>query len=137
MCETNESSSDDAQYLLRWIERHGKQQFTKREAHQHGRRRFPKADKIDPALKELARRGYTRPLPLEATGAGRPPSPTFEVNPEVFDFSNAKKRTQNTQNSTDNTAPPSPGGNSEDIEYTSGQFEKSISEPDPDEWGEV
>ncbi len=75
--------SSDAQYVASWIERHGRQEFTKREAQQHGRRRFPHADDIDPALTELVRRGYIRLQPVKAGGPGRPPSPTYEVSPKV------------------------------------------------------
>ena len=75
---------EDAQFLLRWIIRRGQQEFTKRDAHQHGKRRFPKANDIDPALNELVRRGNIRLRPGEAAGPGRPPSPTYEVNPAVF-----------------------------------------------------
>ncbi len=79
-----DSADDDARYVLRWIERHGRREFTKSEAQHHGKRRFPKADDIDPALAELTRRGYIRLRPTEATGPGRPPSPTYEVNPATF-----------------------------------------------------
>ncbi len=84
MMHAKEENGDaDAQYVLRWIERHSRSEFTKSEAQHHGKRRFPKADDIDPALMELERRGYIRPLlPLKPwTGPGRPPSPTYEVNP--------------------------------------------------------
>jgi len=85
MMRAKEGTEDeDARYLLRWIERHGRREFTKRDAHQHGKRRFPKADDIDPALAELTRRGYIRLRPSETTGPGRPPSPSYDVNPAAF-----------------------------------------------------
>jgi hypothetical protein len=84
MVASEETADDDARYVLRWIERHGRRQFTKSEAQHHGKRRFPKADDIDPALAELTQRGYIRLRPAEATGPGRPPSPTYDVNPLVF-----------------------------------------------------
>ena len=74
-------AEDDARYLLRWIERHGRREFTKSEAQHHGKRRFPRAEDIDPALGELTRRGFIRPKPTQATGPGRPPSPAYETNP--------------------------------------------------------
>jgi hypothetical protein len=103
---------DDARYVLRWIARHGLRSFSKRDAQQHGRRRFPKADDIDPALDELVRRGYIRLRPAEPTGPGRPPSPTYEVNPAIFDGEGAKTCTQYTQYS----AGESKNTNSENIE---------------------
>ncbi|MBX3426609.1 MAG: DUF3987 domain-containing protein [Pirellulales bacterium] len=104
MMQAKEDSSDaDARYVLRWIERHGRREFTKRDAHQHGKRRFPKADDIDAALGELTRRGYVRLRPAEAPGPGRPPSPTYEVNPAAFDGAKPEKRSHNSHN-----APASP-----------------------------
>ena len=61
MLASEDTGDDDARYVLRWIERHGRREFTKSEAQHHGKRRFPKADDIDPALAELTRRGYIRP----------------------------------------------------------------------------
>lgn len=78
------SCDDDAQYVLRWIERHERREFTKSEAQHHGKRRFARADDIDPSLTELTRRGYIRSRPIEVVGPGRPPSPTYEVNPAAF-----------------------------------------------------
>jgi hypothetical protein len=92
------SDDDDARYVLRWIERHGRLEFTKRDVHQHGKRRFPKADDIDPALAELTRRGYIRLQPLNAAGPGRPPSPSYEVNPTTFASANGERRSHNSQN---------------------------------------
>jgi hypothetical protein len=88
---------DDARYVLRWIERHHRQEFTKRDAQQHGKRRFPRADDIDPALAELTRRGYIRLRPLEATGPGRPDSPAYEVNPAFIECE-ARKCSHYSQN---------------------------------------
>lgn len=90
---------DDARYVLKWIKRHDKRDFTKREAQQHGKRRFPKADDIDPALDELVRRGYIRLKPSERSSLGRKPSPRYEVNPAVFSTKEPQKRSQNAQNS--------------------------------------
>ncbi len=99
MQANDDTTADDARYVLQWIIRHGRREFTKREAQQHGKRRFRKADDIDPALAELARRGYIRPKPQDASGPGRPPSPAYEVNPAVFDSENAEKCSHNSQKS--------------------------------------
>lgn len=74
----------DARYVLRWIERHQKKSFSKRDAQQHGKRRFKKSADIEPALTELKERGYIRALQSERKGPGRPKSEQYEVNPEVF-----------------------------------------------------
>ena len=73
---------DDAQYVLRWIQRNGQREFTKRDFQQDGKRRFRKANDIDPSLEELTRRGYIRPLVSESKGPGRP-SLVYEVNPAL------------------------------------------------------
>ena len=99
MLAKEESAVDDAQYVLRWIERHGRREFTKTEAQHHGKRRFPRADDIDPALADLIQRGYTRLRPPKATGPGRPPSPTYEVNPAVYAAEKPKPRSHNSHNS--------------------------------------
>jgi hypothetical protein len=92
------SGDEDARYVLRWIRRHGRREFTKSEAQHHGKRRFPKADDIDPALAELTRRGYIRPRAAETTGPGRRPSPAFLTNPAVFSGITAEKRSHNSHN---------------------------------------
>lgn len=128
-------SADDACYLQRWIRRHGQPQFTKRQAHQDCKRRFPQADDIDPVLNELMRRGYIRPKPQDAGGPGRRPSPVYEVNPAVFDAGNAENRPHNPQNS----STPSPEGVSGDSEGASHQSENASDAPDAegDDWGEL
>ncbi|MFP8871378.1 MAG: DUF3987 domain-containing protein, partial [Myxococcota bacterium] len=98
MQATEETNDDDARYVLRWIERHDRREFTKREAHQHGKRRFPRVDDIEPALAELARRAYVRLKDVEPPGPGRPPSPTYEVNPTVFECAgNCSQYSQNAE----------------------------------------
>jgi hypothetical protein len=99
MLASEETADDDAQYVLRWIERHGKTKFTKSEAQHHGKRRFPRAEDIDTALAELARRGFIRPKRLEASAPGRPPSPAYEVNPLALGDSKSVKRSENSRNS--------------------------------------
>ena len=108
---------DDARYVLRWIERHGQREFTRRDAQQHGKRRFPKANDIDPALAELTRRGYVRLRSSESRGPGRPASPTYDVNPAYFANDNAEKCSRNSQNPAER---PEDEG-SENIESASGQ----------------
>ncbi len=100
MMQAQECAGDeDARYVLRWIERHGRREFTKSEAQHQGKRRFPTADDIDPALTELTRRGYIRLVPAEPAGPGRPPSPKYEVNPAVFISKKHENRSYNSRNS--------------------------------------
>jgi hypothetical protein len=110
--------SADAQYILRWIVRHERKVFTKSEAQQHGKRRFPKANDIDLPIAELVDRKYIRPRPAVAGGPGRPGSPTYEVNPAVF--STPAKRPDNSGIPVD----PPDGRNSRSIQDTSGESDK-------------
>lgn len=88
----------DARYVLRWIKRHGKQEFTERDVHQHGKRRFARATEVVPALEVLKNRHYIRRKPEVKAGPGRPPSPSYEVNPLVFAPEATSTRSQYSQN---------------------------------------
>ena len=88
----------DAQYILRWIERHGKTEFAKSEAQQHGKRRFKKANDIDAPLAVLERHNYLRLRPASARGPGRPASPVYEVNPALSPNESIGSRPENPTN---------------------------------------
>jgi replicative DNA helicase len=77
---------DDARWLLEWIERTGRELFTRREAHMAASRgRFAKATDLDAPLGLLVEHGYLRradPKPSrDPHGRGRPPSPRYLINP--------------------------------------------------------
>jgi replicative DNA helicase len=77
---------DDARWLLDWIQRTGRVQFSRRDAHMAAPRgRFRKAADLDPALTLLEEHGYLRRVDPEPSrdphGRGRPASPRFLVNP--------------------------------------------------------
>jgi replicative DNA helicase len=77
---------DDARWLLDWMTRTSRTQFSRRDAHQATPRgRFPKATDLEPALRLLEEHGYLRRLdpepPRDPHGRGRPASPRFLVNP--------------------------------------------------------
>jgi replicative DNA helicase len=74
---------DDARWLLEWIARTGRTQFSRRDAHQAARGRFRKATDLEPALALLAEHGYLRRVDADPAGpkGGRPASPRFLVNP--------------------------------------------------------
>jgi hypothetical protein len=78
--------TDDARWLLDWITRTNRTQFTRRDAHRAAPRgRFPKATNVEPALQLLEEHGYLRRVDPEPSrdphGRGRPASPRFLVNP--------------------------------------------------------
>jgi replicative DNA helicase len=76
--------TDDARWLLEWIQRTSRAQFTRRDAHQAAPRgRFHKAADLDPPLALLEEHGYLRRADADPVGpkGGRPPSPRYLVNP--------------------------------------------------------
>jgi hypothetical protein len=77
--------TDDARWLLDWIGRTNQVQFSRRDAHQAARGRFPKATDLEPALRLLEEHSYLRRVDPEPSrdphGRGRPASPRFLVNP--------------------------------------------------------
>ena len=77
---------DDARWLLDWVSRTDRTQFSRRDAHRAAPRgRFAKATDLEPALRLLEEHGYLRrvdPQPSpDPRGRGRPASPRFLVNP--------------------------------------------------------
>jgi replicative DNA helicase len=75
--------TDDAHWLLDWINRTGRTQFSRRDAHQAARGRFRKATDLEPTLVLLEEHGYLRRVDADPAGpkGGRPASPRFLVNP--------------------------------------------------------
>jgi replicative DNA helicase len=77
---------DDTRWLLEWIARTNRVQFSRRDAHRAAPRgRFAKATDLEPALRLLEEHGYLRRVDPEPSqdpqGRGRPASPRFLVNP--------------------------------------------------------
>ncbi|WP_166819883.1 DUF3987 domain-containing protein [Thalassoroseus pseudoceratinae] len=97
MAANDSAAEDDARYILNWIKRHDKKEFTKTDAQQHGKRRFPKADDINSAIETLIHRNYLRQRPTDSSGRGRPPSPTYNVNPQVFHGHSLENRSEYSQ----------------------------------------
>jgi replicative DNA helicase len=91
---------DDARWLLDWISRANRTQFSRRDAHVAAPRgRFPKATDLEPALRLLEEHGHLRRVDPEPSrdphGRGRPASPRFLVNP----LPRATKTTESTKTS--------------------------------------
>ncbi|MEV6634394.1 DUF3987 domain-containing protein [Actinoplanes sp. NPDC051470] len=81
-----DAATRKAQHLLAWIERAGMTAFTKREAFRAVQSsQFKTMADLDPALAVLETHGYLRQLdpPAPKRAGGRPPSPSYLVNPEV------------------------------------------------------
>ena len=78
-------ASEDATYLLRWIEQNRLREFSQRDAHVHGRSRFDaKPERLQAAFELLTECNVVRPMePEPSKKPGRPPSPRFAVNPDV------------------------------------------------------
>ncbi len=86
----------DAEYVLRWIVRHERQTFSKRDLYQQTKNRFRRVEDLAPALSKLIGRNFIRPVDVQAGGRGRP-SETYETNPAVF--KTPEKHHQNPQKS--------------------------------------
>jgi hypothetical protein len=78
-----DSKVEDAKFLLRWIEKSDKDEFTKRDAHQGTKGRFKQVSMIEPALKILEDHGYIRAVEYTppAGKVKRRPSEKYFVNP--------------------------------------------------------
>jgi hypothetical protein len=79
-------ATHNARHLLAWIERTATTAFTKREAFRAVQSaQFKTMADLDPALAVLEAHGYLRQLdpPALKRAGGRPPSPSYLVNPEV------------------------------------------------------
>jgi replicative DNA helicase len=76
---------DNARHVLDWIARTGTTEFTRRDLFTAvSRGRFRKVTELDPVLDLLDQHGYIRPREAPPrSGAGRPPSPTFDVHPRA------------------------------------------------------
>jgi hypothetical protein len=77
---------EDARWLLDWITRTNRTQFSRRDAHRAAPRgRFATATDLEPALRLLEEHSYLRRVDPEPSqdprGRGRPASPRFLVNP--------------------------------------------------------
>jgi replicative DNA helicase len=72
-----------AKHILKCLRRQAWTSFSRRELHRHlhGSERFREADSLESPLRLLTQRNFIREAPQPANGRGRPPSPTFEVNP--------------------------------------------------------
>jgi hypothetical protein len=83
----------DARYVLAWIRRRAAGAagaaglaFTRRDAFEGTKGRCKQVADLELALGLLDRHHYVRILPAEPRpGRGRPPSPTYELNPLAFD----------------------------------------------------
>lgn len=75
---------EDAKIVLRWIEKSGRHEFTKRDAYQALKRRFKQVSALEPALRVLEDHGYIQSLDFFIENRpGRKPSERFFVNPLV------------------------------------------------------
>jgi len=88
-----------AQHVIQWIKRSGMTTFSKRDAFQATKGYFKRVKELDPVFEVLGEHGYVREREPEARpGRGRKPSPTFEVNPQVFEASEICEDTENSEN---------------------------------------
>jgi hypothetical protein len=74
---------DQAKKILRWVEKNALGSFTKRDVHQALRGTFKRVEELEQPLALLASHGFIRKQEdVSSAGAGRKPSPVYEVNPK-------------------------------------------------------
>lgn len=80
-----ETDTGDARYVLEHLKRQERDTFTIRSLHMElPRGRFGTADDVSAAVAVLEEHGYVRARPQpERQGPGRPPSPRYEVRPDL------------------------------------------------------
>lgn len=79
------SGGSGGRYVLAWVKRHGRREFSEREMRDHCRK-VDDPETAKAALEELQNRHYIRRIPKgEPSGPGRPHSETFQVNPAFFE----------------------------------------------------
>ena len=82
----DDSQVDDADYLRRWLRERQITEFSERDAQNHGRRRFDgNKDRLRACLDLLCDTNTIRALPVPEMTAGRPPSPRYQVRPDLGD----------------------------------------------------
>jgi hypothetical protein len=78
-------ATERANSILRWITKGNLQSFTLRECYRALRGKFRKVDQVEPCIALLVDHGYLREQPTsQRKGAGRHPSPRYEVNPSIL-----------------------------------------------------
>lgn len=81
-CMGADPAIEDAKRVLAWVRRQGLASFSKRELFQALRGYFKRVSHLEAPLAVLQEHGYVRMRAAEArAGAGRKPSPVYEVNP--------------------------------------------------------
>jgi len=74
----------DAKHILKWIIANNQIEFTKRDLFNGVRGRLKKVAQLKPGLALLEEHDYIRERPVQKRqGAGRPPSPIYDVNPNI------------------------------------------------------
>lgn len=75
---------ENAEAVVKWLQRTSDEQFSRRAVHQAMRNRCPRLAGLDDALRVLIEHGWIRPAEQEERAQlGRPRSPTFDVNPRL------------------------------------------------------
>ena len=94
-----DGSIDDAEHLLAWIRRSGVESFSKREAFEATKGRFKRVAVLEEPLLIVEEHGFIRRgFQEQRLGAGRKPSPVYDVNPLLRKGSGGSQYSHNSQN---------------------------------------
>ena len=80
-----DESTAMAEHILCVIHKSGWHEFTRQQLHQIVRRRVTTPDELDGPLKKLTDHGFIRPVEQRKEGAGRKPSPRYEIHPQIVE----------------------------------------------------
>jgi replicative DNA helicase len=87
---------EEARHILSWIERKQQPTVTKRDIFEGTKGRFKRADDLNKPINVLIEHEYLRQkAEPERRGPGKPPSPTYEVNPFLWEDSANKANIAN------------------------------------------
>ncbi len=104
---------DDARHVLAWLERRKPRTVCVRDLYRAMEAQFPKAEAIEPALALLVDHGYLRQVETPAGRNGRPPSPKYDVHPDIWQTKPTQAKPGRSSVSC-GVDPPSPRGDAEE-----------------------
>lgn len=106
-CMGADPAIEDAKRILAWVRREGLESFSKRELFQALRGYFKRVSQLESPLAVLQEHGYIRIRAAEPRGgAGRKPSPVYEVNPLWQGSGRDSEHSEDSEEQAD--APPHP-----------------------------
>lgn len=96
LAKVSSTDVEEAEHVLAWLKREGRQTISRRDLHRAMRPRFEHPGDLDPCLQLLEEHGWLRRAADPPRGPGRRPSASYDVNLRLF--SSSGQNGQNGQN---------------------------------------